>query len=164
MFLLYQQANRKTHQILSYEYLSLMNFKFRGLFYCHCPEVTLPGKFLYLFLNVLFIHSFISGFAGSSLLRKLLSSCGEWRLLSSCSVWASHYSDFSCCRAGAVGHVGSVVVAPSIQSTDSIVVVQGFSCSTSCGISLDQGSNLCLLHWQADSLPLSYQERPLLSF
>ena len=26
------------------------------------------------------------------------------------------------------------------------------------GIFLDQGSNLCLLHWQADSLPLSHWE------
>ena len=31
------------------------------------------------------------------------------------------------------------------------------SCSTACGIFPDQGLNLCLLHWQADSLPLSHQ-------
>ena len=29
------------------------------------------------------------------------------------------------------------------------------------GIFLTQGSNLCLLHWQADSLPLSHPESPL---
>ena len=29
--------------------------------------------------------------------------------------------------------------------------------STTCGILLDQGQNLCLLHWQAGSLPLSHQ-------
>ena len=29
-----------------------------------------------------------------------------------------------------------------------------------CGIFLDQGSNPCLLHWQADSLPLSHQGSP----
>ena len=29
-----------------------------------------------------------------------------------------------------------------------------------CGIFPDQGSNLCLLHWQMDSLPLSYQGSP----
>ena len=28
------------------------------------------------------------------------------------------------------------------------------------GIFLTQGSNLCLLHWQVDSLPLSHQGRP----
>ena len=34
----------------------------------------------------------------------------------------------------------------------------GLSCSTACEIFLDQRLNLCLLHWQADSLPPSYQE------
>ena len=33
-----------------------------------------------------------------------------------------------------------------------------FSCSIAPGIFLDQGLNLCLLHWQVDSLPLSHQE------
>ena len=33
-----------------------------------------------------------------------------------------------------------------------------------CGIFLDQGSNLCLLHWQADSLPLGHQGSPASSF
>ena len=42
-------------------------------------------------------------------------------------------------------------------STSSAVVVHGLSCSAACGIFLDQGSNLCLLHWQVDSLPLSHQ-------
>lgn len=32
-----------------------------------------------------------------------------------------------------------------------------FSCSVTCGIFLDQGSNVCLLRWQAHSLPLSHQ-------
>ena len=31
------------------------------------------------------------------------------------------------------------------------------SCSTARGILLDKGSNLCLLHWQVDSLPLNHQ-------
>ena len=33
----------------------------------------------------------------------------------------------------------------------SVVVAHGLSCSAACGIFLDQGSNPCLLHWQADS-------------
>ena len=33
-----------------------------------------------------------------------------------------------------------------------------------CGICPDQGSNPCLLHWQADSLPLSHQGSPGLWF
>ena len=36
----------------------------------------------------------------------------------------------------------------------------GLACSTTCGIFLNQGSNPCFLHWQADSLPLSPQGGP----
>ena len=36
----------------------------------------------------------------------------------------------------------------------------GLRCSTACGILLDQGPNPGLLHWQADSLPLSHQGKP----
>ena len=35
-----------------------------------------------------------------------------------------------------------------LWSMGSVVVAYGLSCSTACGIFLDQGSNLCLLHWQ----------------
>ena len=45
----------------------------------------------------------------------------------------------SCCRARAVGHVGSVVA------------VHGLCCSTACGIFPDQGLNPCTLHYKADS-------------
>ena len=37
------------------------------------------------------------------------SSWGRWGLLSSCNVRASHYSGFSCCRAGGLGMRASVV-------------------------------------------------------
>ena len=37
----------------------------------------------------------------------------------------------------------------------------GRSCSTARGIFPDRGSNLCLLHWQADSLRLSDQGSPV---
>ena len=43
----------------------------------------------------------------------------------------------------------------------SVVVAHGLSCSASCGIFPDQGSNPCPLHWQADSQPLCHQESPL---
>ena len=42
----------------------------------------------------------------------------------------------------------------------SIAVMHGLSCSVACGLFLDRGSNPCLLHWQADSLPLSHQGSP----
>ena len=51
----------------------------------------------------------------------------------------------------------SVVAGPGLQITVLRVVAHRLSCFAACGILLDQGSNLCLLHWQADSLPLSHQ-------
>ena len=50
----------------------------------------------------------------------------------------------------------SVVVAPGLWNTGSVVVVHRFSCFTVCGILSDQGSNPCPLHCQVHSLPLSY--------
>ena len=38
-----------------------------------------------------------------------------------------------------------------------MAVVHRLNSSVACGSFLDQGSNWCLLHWQADSLPLSHQ-------
>ena len=62
-----------------------------------------------------------------------------------------------------MGHVGSVVAAPGLQSTSSVVVVLGLSCSEH-GIFADQGSNPCLLQWQAYTLPPSHQGSPPLTF
>ena len=53
------------------------------------------------------------------------------------SAWASPCGGFSHCEAQALGHMGSVVVAPRL------------SCSVLCGI-FNQGLNTCPLHWQAD--------------
>ena len=53
-------------------------------------------------------------------------------------------------------HVGSVVVAPRLWSTGSIVWHVGLVVRGMC----KQGSDPCLLHWQADSLPLSHQGNP----
>ena len=39
-------------------------------------------------------------------------------------------------------------------------MAHGLGCSTACGISPDQGLNLCPLHWQADSQPLHHQGSP----
>ena len=43
----------------------------------------------------------------------------------------------------------------------SVIVAHGPSCSVACGIFPDQGSNLCRLHWQADSQPLRHQGSPI---
>ena len=64
-------------------------------------------------------------------------------------------------RSAGSRHTGSVVVARGPQSAGSAVVAHGLSCSVACGILLDQGSNPCPLHWQADSQPLRHQGSPL---
>ena len=55
--------------------------------------------------------------------------------------------------------VASLVSAPGLQGTGSVVVCR-LSCSEACELFLDQGLNLCLWHWQADSLPLSDRGSP----
>ena len=39
----------------------------------------------------------------------------------------------------------------------SVVVVQGLSCPSACGLLTYQGSNPWPLHWQVDSQPLDHQ-------
>ena len=57
--------------------------------------------------------------------------------------------------------VVSLVVAPRLESTGSVVLALGLSCSMACSMaSPDQGLNLCPLHWQADSLPLDHEGHP----
>ena len=50
--------------------------------------------------------------------------------------------------------------ARELSSCGSRALEHGPSRSTACGIFPDQGWNPCLLHWQADSLPLSHQGSP----
>ena len=94
-----------------------------------------------------FIYLFVSGCTGSPLLHGLCSSCSRGGLLSGCG--APHCGGF-CGGAQALGCAGSGAVS------------QRPHCSVTCGVLPDQGSNLCLLHWQADSLPLSHQGNPSL--
>ena len=47
---------------------------------------------------------------------------------------------------------------PGLWRTDWLIAAaHGLSCYMACGIFPDQRSNLRLLHWQADSLPLSHR-------
>ena len=80
--------------------------------------------------------------------------CSEQRLLFSCDVQASHCGDLSC------GAWVSVAEASRFYNTNLIVAEHGFSGFVVCGIFSIQESNPCLLHWQADSLPLSHQRSP----
>ena len=75
-----------------------------------------------------------------------------------CGVRASHMAG------SPVGHGGLCCGAQQapLWGAGSIVVAHGLSGSTPRGIFPDQGSNLGLLLWQADSLPLSHQPFDLL--
>ena len=103
--------------------------------------IFLINLFIYLYLAVLGLRCCVQAF----------SSCGEWGATLRCSARASYCHGFCCCRAPALGARASVVVARRLWSAGSVVVAHGLSCSTACGIFPDQGSNLCPLHWQADS-------------
>ena len=132
----------------------------------HPNHITLVP---YLRHTLLFLSFFKCDFyllccAGSSLLHGLFSSCWEQGLLF-VSVrgllllqsTGSRCTGFSSCGTG-LGCCGS----PPLE-TSSVGVVHGLSCSQACGIFPDQGWNLCHLHWQLDSLPLSRQGSPHLA-
>ena len=101
---------------------------------------------------------------GSSLLCRLFSSCCEWALLFVLVQKLLFGEDSPVAEHGLQGRQaseaevqGSAVAVPGLQGTGSAVVATRLICFASCGIFPDQGSNPCLLHWQADSLPLSQQ-------
>ena len=83
----------------------------------------------------------------------------------------SHCSDFSCgaqvlesmgfSRASVVAARGLDSCSPGAleQRLNSCGALASLLCVV-CGVFLDQGSNPCLLHWQADSLTLSHQGSP----
>ena len=50
------------------------------------------------------------------------------------------------------------------RRTGSVAMAHRPSRSAACGIFPDQGSDLCPLHWQADSQPLRHQGNPPISF
>ena len=84
-------------------------------------------------------------------MRGLFSGCGKRELL----FVVLH---------GLLIAVTSFVVEPGLKSTGSVAVPLGLSCSAAHGICPDQGSNLPrLLHWQAESSPLSHQGSSSLS-
>ena len=74
-------------------------------------------------------------------------SCHQWRVFSS-GTRASYCGGFSC-GAWSVdfSSCGSQALEHRLNN-----VVHGVSCSSVCRIFPDSGSNLCLVHWQVDSL------------
>ena len=122
------------------------------------------GNVAFMIYKSFFLIRLFLACAGSSLLHVGFSVVAESRgsslvaekhrlLIAVASLVAEH---------GLWGARASAVSGPGLQSTGSIVVAHGLSCSTACGIFLDHRSNLCLLHWQVDSLPLSHLGSPRL--
>ena len=108
-------------------------------------------KRFYLFMAVLGLCC-CAGFSLVEMSRGYSTDAMLRLLISVVSLVAKH---------GLQGALASVVVASRLQNTGSIVVAKGLSCSMACGIFPDQGLNLCLPYWQADSLPLNHQGSPI---
>ena len=136
------------------------------VFYIQEFCLSIPRLVFHLFLVSLFKRLLIILFAlGLCCCIRAFSSCGEWGLLF-IGVTGLSCSGFSCCRARALGvqasvaqHRGTVAAAPGLQNVASEVVANGLSFSPVRGIFMEQEWNLCLLHWQMNSYPLSHQGR-----
>ena len=57
----------------------------------------------------------------------------------------------------------SSVVEQALGAQSSVAVFHRLSCSEACGVFLDQGLNLCPLHWQVDCHPLYHYGSPELN-
>ena len=113
--------------------------------------------FIYSFQTVLGLHC-CGSLSLVSASRGYLLRCLGIPLLQASLAWASLV---------ALGSQASVVAAHGLKSCSAQALehrlnspVGQLSCSVACGILLDQGSNLCLLYWQADSLALRHQGNP----
>ena len=92
---------------------------------CFIPSYFFFFLNLFLYFIYFWLHWVLVAARGLSL------SCGDLRLLIVVASLAAEH--------GLLGARASVVVA------------HGLRCSAACGIFLDQGLNLCPLHWQMDS-------------
>ena len=107
----------------------------KGTLPCFFKLVVRTFKFIYFWWHWAFIVA--------RRLSPVMPSMGY-----SYGAWASQWSGFSCCWAWVLGVWASAVVAHRL------------SCSTACGIFLDQGWNTRPLPWQAGSYPLYHQGSP----
>ena len=115
-------------------------------------------QFFHCHLKFLFVSFFIFGYAGAlSLCRlSLVAVNGGYSLLWSMGFLLQWFlllqsTDSRACELQQWWLADSRAQPQQLWHTD------WHSCPTAPGIFPDQGQNLCLLHWQADSLPLSHQ-------
>ena len=121
------------------------SFDRNGSILCHLCEILIYPFYLlflnyYLFLDVLGLRCSTRAFSSCRAQGLLFLQCVGfslmWLLLWSTDSWRE----------------GSIVVAHEL------------SCPAACGIFLDQGLNLCPLHWQVNSYPLHHQGSPYIFF
>ena len=105
--------------------------------------------YIYIYIYIFFFFFFFFGCIGSLLLNVGFLQLQRAGASLHCGARASHCSGFSCCGAWALGAQASVVVARGLSSCGSWALERRLSscgtraCSTTCGVFLDQGLNLC---------------------
>lgn len=124
-------------------------------------------QFIYIFkiIIILFLQSWSSLLHGLPLNSRAGPTLQFWcpgfsLWLSCCGAQAPGHTGFSSCNTWTqqLWHAGLQGRVPNSFST-------GASCSMTCGIlPRVRGLNLCLLHWQAESLSLSHQGSPKCHF
>ena len=126
---------------------------------CFFPQYMLRSEiagsnssYIFVFLSFTFLQKQYIFFFYLATLG--LRCCVQY--FSSCSEWASHCGGFSCCSVVALGHMGTLQRVLLLQRCGSRAhglssLMHGLRDPTACGIVPDQGLNLCLLPWQADS-------------
>ena len=138
-YIFLDELSHFTALVQRFQYLYPLRVFYFFLIFLFCCAVIWSYLLACLVIFLNFYFSF-TGCSGSLLPHGIFSSCGAQ---------ASHCSGFSCCGAQVLGCSGFRGCSFWLQSTGSIVVeAHRLSCCTACGIPLDQGLNLRLLHWQ----------------
>ena len=152
-----QKKQQKNQLTSSNKFLTCRSLSSHGF-------VTLRCQMISFFLSFFFFLAAL----GLCCCAWAFSSCGEPGLLFLAvhrllpvvaSLVAEH--GLQACGLQQLQHAGSVVVACGLQSAGSVVVAQRLSCSATCGIFLDEGSNPCPLHWQANLNDCATREVPV---
>ena len=99
--------------------------------------------------NFIFVFVYVLA-AWGHLARRAFPSLQRARAALHCGAQASHSSAF-CCRAAALGCVGSNSCGSRLRS---------YGARAACGIFPDKGLNPCPVHWQVDPYPLCHQGSP----
>ena len=114
------------------------------------PHISSNIRFLFFFLNHLFIYYFWLCWVFVSVRGLSLVAASGGHSSSQCAGLSLSWP--------------LLLRSTGSRCAGSVVVAHGSSCSAACGIFPDQGSNPCPLHWQADSQPLRHQGSPKICF